>query len=396
MLTRTRLRACKIGCIFLHIFWITTLIVVLLILPGLFGLYPGRGNLMQEPVFWGILCLLAFLAEAVVFWIGIIIVYLTSSQLGLKIRILGAVCGFIPIANLIMLAIIIRTASAEVKVETEKLKQNAARKDARICGTKYPILLVHGVFFRDSEILNYWGRIPRELEANGATIYYGNHNSAAAVRDSAVELEQRILELVKKTGCEKVNVIAHSKGGLDTRAAIALTEAGKYIASLTTINTPHRGCEFADYLLSKIPVEDQEEVARAYNLAAKKLGDDAPDFLSAVKDLTSEHCEQFNREIQDAPGIFYQSVGSKLNKSSAGRFPLNLSYHLVKYFDGANDGLVGEKSFPWGEKFTFLTVKGRRGISHGDVIDLNRENFKGFDVREFYVALVADLKKRGF
>ena len=50
----------------------------------------------------------------------------------------------------------------------------------------------------------------------------------------------------------------------------------------------------------------------------------------------------------------------------------------------------------WGEKFTFLEPSGNRGISHGDVIDLNRENIEGFDVREFYVGVVHDLKERGF
>ena len=40
--------------------------------------------------------------------------------------------------------------------------------------------------------------------------------------------------------------------------------------------------------------------------------------------------------------------------------------------------------------------KGDRGISHGDMIDLNRENIDGFDVREFYVKIVNDLKLRGF
>lgn len=139
------------------------------------------------------------------------------------------------------------------EVREAACKANAARADAQICKTKYPILMVHGVFFRDFEHLNYWGRIPAELMENGAKIYYGNHNSAAAVRDSAKELETRIRQIVEETGCEKVNVIAHSKGGLDTRAAIALTSARDYIASLTTINTPHRGCEFADYLLENIP-----------------------------------------------------------------------------------------------------------------------------------------------
>ena len=32
---------------------------------------------------------------------------------------------------------------------------------------------------------------------------------------------------------------------------------------------------------------------------------------------------------------------------------------------------------------------------HGDVIDLNREDIPGFDVREFYVQLVSKLKERG-
>ena len=88
-------------------------------------------------------------------------------------------------------------------------------------------------------------------------------------------------------------------------------------------------------------------------------------------------------------------MGSKLNCAVSGKFPLNFTYPLVKYFDGPNDGLVSEKSFFWGERYQFLTVPGKRGISHGDMIDLNRENIPGFDVREFYVQLVADLKQRG-
>ena len=58
--------------------------------------------------------------------------------------------------------------------------------------------------------------------------------------------------------------------------------------------------------------------------------------------------------------------------------------------------IVGEKSFEWGSHYTFLKSDEQRGISHGDMIDLNRENFEGFDVREFYVNLVSDLKKQGY
>lgn len=90
-----------------------------------------------------------------------------------------------------------------------------------------------------------------------------------------------------------------------------------------------------------------------------------------------------------------RSVGSRLVKATRGKFPLNFTYPLVAWFDGPNDGLVARDSFPWGERFIWLEPTGRRGISHADMIDLNRENIEGFDVREFYVQLVSELKTRG-
>lgn len=333
---------------------------------------------------------------SVVFWNGIIRVYLTSVQLGIKIRVIGILCGLIPVAHLFVLKTIISTCRAEVEFENEKEQLNAQRRDRQICKTKYPLLLVHGVFFRDYKAVNYWGRIPKELERNGATVFYGNHQSALSVADSGSELAQRIKQIVSETGCEKVNIIAHSKGGLDCRYAVSHCGADAYTASLTTINTPHRGCRFADYLLEKIPEGVKNSIAKSYNAALRKAGDDNPDFLAAVTDLTDKNCSMLNQTTADMPEIYYQSVGSKLNKATNGKFPLNFTYHIAKHFNGANDGLVSESSFRWGENYTFLTVPGKRGISHGDMVDLNRENIPGFDVREFYVQLVADLKNKGF
>lgn len=390
-----RLRICGNGCELLILFLSSTTVNIIYSILGFAGVF-SPGSVVSNPKTWLLNTLVTVLIENIVFWNGIIRVYITSEQLGIRWRVIGILCGWIPIAHLIALGIIIQTVSKEVSFENDKILLNDSRKDKKICATKYPILMVHGVFFRDFRYLNYWGRIPKELERNGAVIYYGNQQSAASVEECGKELADRIKEIVRDTGCEKVNIIAHSKGGLDSRYALSMTDAGQYVASLTTINTPHRGCEFADYLLSKISKRKQEMIAKTYNAALSKLGDSSPDFLEAVKDLTASSCKERNERITDVPGVYYQSVGSKLNVASGGRFPLNFSYQLVNYFDGPNDGLVGEASFPWGERFRFLTVKGKRGISHGDMIDLNRENFDGFDVREFFVQLVEDLKKRGF
>ena len=140
----------------------------------------------------------------------------------------------------------------------------------------------------------------------------------------------------------------------------------------------------------------QKKIAAGYEQGMRILGDTAPDFMAAVTDLTASACKKLNECTPDAEDVYYQSVGSRLNRARGGKFPLNFSYHLVKYFDGENDGLVSADSFPWGEQHTFLTVKGDRGISHGDMVDLNRENLPEFDVREFYVQLVSGLREKGY
>lgn len=389
ILPRTkRLRTCARGNALLIEFLISTAFSVVLFVYSLLE-EPDVRDIFINTVF-------AILLEAVVFWNGMIRVYVRSQQLGIKIRVIGIICGMIPIAQLVALGLIIKTVALEVEIENRRICLDEQREDQHICATKYPILMVHGVFFRDFRYLNYWGRIPEALQKNGAAVFYGNHQSASSVDQSGQEISERILQIIEETGCEKVNLIAHSKGGLDCRSALANPEIAEHVATLTTINTPHRGCEFADYLLSKIPEAEQGVVASAYNVALKRLGDPNPDFMSAVTNLTASFCKEFNERITDAEGVYYQSIGSKLNRASGGRFPLNFTYHLAHYFDGANDGLVGEASFRWGEEYRLLTVKGKRGISHGDLIDLNRENIPEFDVREFYVQLVADLKKRGF
>ena len=395
-----RIHQLSAGCELLRLFLATATINVvwmLLWLPSAIRMAKSDGFFSGLLLaIWIINVIPMVVLEGILFWNGMIRVYLTSVQLGLKHRILAALCGWIPLLNIWYLTKIIRIASDEVEFETEKWELDEVRAENEVCKTKYPILLVHGVFFRDFRYLNYWGRIPRELRRNGAVVYYGQQQSAASVEDSGRELAERIREILDETGCEKVNIIAHSKGGLDSRAAIAHAGMAPYVATLTTINTPHRGCIYAEYLLNKVPEAARQKVAAAYNATLKRLGDENPDFLAAVTDLTESACLARNETTPDVPGVVYERVMSYCRKARHGKFPLNATYPVVKHFDGKNDGLVSVDSAKWGSRFTLLEPVGKRGISHGDVVDLNRENIPGFDVREFYVNLVADLKKRGY
>lgn len=384
-----RLRVLSDGAALLRLFLATTAAGVILFLSvWIFGKLSWKELLLYGGIVTA--------AEAILFWNGILRVYCTSVQLGVKWRVIGLFCGMIPVVHIVVLLHIIGIATGEVAFEEEKCALDAKRDDDRVCQTKYPLLLVHGVFFRDSRFLNYWGRIPDALTRNGATVYYGRQESAASVADCAAQLAERIREICRSTGCEKVNIIAHSKGGLDSRYAISRLGMDAHVASLTTVNTPHRGCVFAEYLLEKAPESLRRSLAETYNKTLLRFGDKQPDFLSAVEDLTASRCEAFNRETPNMEGVYYQSVGSVLKKATSGKFPLNFTYHLVNHFDGGNDGLVSLSSAEWGERFIRASSPGNRGVSHGDIIDLNRENIPGFDVREFYVKLVNELKEMGF
>ncbi|MDE6220085.1 MAG: triacylglycerol lipase, partial [Lachnospiraceae bacterium] len=327
ILPRTkRLRTCARGNALLLEFLCSAALCVLLFLLSFTNLL-GAENIFQNPKFWIINTLTAILLETIVFWNGMLRIFFSSKQLGIRTRILAVLCGMIPIVHLFVLGKMIRLVSDEIALENQKIITDEQRHAQQICATKDPILMVHGVFFRDFRYFNYWGRIPKALEDNGARIFYGEHQSAASVETSGHEIAERILNIVAETGCDKVNIIAHSKGGLDCRYALHLPGIAEHVATLTTVSTPHRGCEFADYLLTRIPQAEQHAVAKTYNAALLKLGDPNPDFLAAVRNLTASYCKEFNDKYPDAAGVLYQSVGSNLNKAGGGRFPLNFTYH---------------------------------------------------------------------
>lgn len=388
-----RLRQLDKGCALI----LYTGITVIISGAFLFKLAMGMAFDGAAPVLRYVLAvILCLCGEGILLCNGSMRLMMTSVQMGIRYRVLLFLLWWAPFINLLLFAKLYQVARREYETELEKAELDAVRKESECCHTKYPLVMVHGVFFRDIRFFNYWGRIPRELMRNGAVIFYGNQQSAASVEACGQELADRIRGIVESTGCGKVNVIAHSKGGLDMRYAISRCGAADYVASLTTIDTPHRGCLFADYLLDKAPLSLRQFLERRYNGALRKLGDASPDFMGAVTDLTARRCEERNANLPDDGRVYYQSVAASMQRAGSARFPLNATFHLVRRFDGENDGLVSIESALWGEVYQVLRPKGKRGISHADLIDLNREDIPGFDVREFYVNLVEGLKKKGF
>jgi triacylglycerol lipase len=326
---------------------------------------------------------------------GLIRIYTASSNFGVVKRVLFVVLWWLPGFDFVMLLHVCMIARFEARLAIKRFRRDEMRKETAVCKTRYPILLVHGIFFRDWEKFNYWGRIPEALIANGATIFYGMQQSSESVEISAEELKRRIMQVIEETGCEKVNIIAHSKGGLDARYAISRLGMDAYVASLTTVNTPHRGCKFAGRALRMLPDKPVAVVGDQYNKLFMRLGDKAPDFTAGINELTTEKCAELNEIMTDRPGVLYQSVGSAMSAPGSATMPLSLVYRIIKLVEGENDGLVSTTSMKWGDYRGTIKVKGKKGVSHADVIDLFRYDIKGFDVLEYYVQLVRELKEKG-
>ncbi len=228
----------------------------------------------------------------------------------------------------------------------------------------YPIILAHGVSRFDElwnqglqvdntsdpalDKLHYFKGIRIMLEERG---YFAHHSRvpwATRVDGRAEELRRNVLRVLAKTGARKVNIIAHSMGGLDTRHMLFNdSQRGRVherVASLTTIGTPHAGSPFADWAIRHFG---------PFVPLARRMGLD----LMAFRDLTTYACRRFGecpevRAFEDrcAETIRFRTYAGRQKYWSTFGL-LKPGHSIVKRREGANDGLVSVRSARWRDEF---------------------------------------------
>jgi triacylglycerol lipase len=263
------------------------------------------------------------------------------------------------------------------------------------CATAYPIVLLHGAGFRDDSLFyNYWGRIPKALKKAGARVFYGNQDAWGSLESNGQRIAEEIKKILQETGSQKVNIIAHSRGGLEARYIISAMDMADSVASLTTISTPHHGSKTLD-IFYNLPVGLYKFAASVMNLFFRILGDKNPDFFTSSRQLSSIECQSFNEKHPNDKKVYYQSYGASM-KSPLSDLLFMETYILVYFIEGDNDGLCSVESSRWGEFKGVFRSKGFFGISHGGVVDSYRFNYSGVDMPKAFVDIVQELKKKGF
>ena len=254
---------------------------------------------------------------------------------------------------------------------------------------KYPVVLVHGVQANDRGKNNKsWGGIPEELEKNGIKVFFGNTDAWGDYESNAEILHNTIENILRETGSEKVNIIAHSKGGLDSRYCIWKYDYGDKVASLTTISTPHHGAELADLVFIQ-EITHTKMVKKALITYGKLYGDTNPDLYNVEYQLTTEYMKKFNKEVSIDEKVYYQSIYAVMESPYDDLMFYNTNRYIKKV-SGDNDGVVSEYSARWGDNIT--KIEG--GISHTEIIDVKKK--KGINIPAVYLKIVIELCEKGF
>lgn len=174
-------------------------------------------------------------------------------------------------------------------------------------------------------------------------------------------------KVLKMTGSSKINVIAHSMGGISLRHAIHTMDLEGTVSSLTTVSSPHHGTSLAD-----MAIETPKTALKTFINISDKLGNAIypriqSDILGALHQLTPGYMAGFNRVTPDAPGISYYSVSAATGKNTDTNIGMLLTpYNRYIYArEGINDGFVSEKSAHWGEHIACIS------LSHLEQVKLN-------------------------
>lgn len=267
--------------------------------------------------------------------------------------------------------------------------------------TRHPVVLMHGFMGNGATgPLGYWSDIPDVLAARGTAATVLATSPADSPFARARLVEKALLAAADASPTGRVNVIAHSMGGLDARVLATHLAHADRIASITTLATPHRGSPIADVAMrlldggcarALLPTADAV-------IGALFAAPDPQHLLAGVRALQPATAERFNETVPDDPRTTYLSVVAKTTFSLTRAIdgadlvdaPLLPTYAVMADLGLENDGLVPVGSQRWGE------VLGEVNADHQNLVGqpLGLTGLQ-FDHRHFFAWVASKLEERG-
>lgn len=286
--------------------------------------------------------------------------------------------------------------------------------------TKFPIILAHGFMGSPTNFWAFLG-VKEALEADGNIVIAAEVPPFHSSQVRGGHLGDAVDEVLTTTGATKVNIIAHSMGGLDARflASPGGLDFGDKIASITTISSPHQGAKIADVGLKLTPQIADKALDALLGLVGRSFSNNAEEasFRESLASIAVSKMGEFNENTPDHSSVFYQSwagissVTGIANRKASDHCDKKMLLNEGTYdhadpllwatlpfaAEGTkslpNDGLVSVQSAKWGE------FKGCIPADHLDEVGQISDESDldtGFDHIRFYRNLADDLAQRGF
>ncbi len=181
-----------------------------------------------------------------------------------------------------------------------------------------PVILVHG---NGSEPA-FWTRQGFEagLEDLGVALDNTVELPEASISTNSLALAFMLEDRAREFGVDHLHLVAHSKGGLDSRDFLAMY-SGAFdfeVVSLVTLSTPHRGSGLADFAVSYQrfgAVTGATSEAMMLATFASLVGSSALSVTEGRRDLTVGEVGRFNeRNISKLPtDTIIQVIGADSN-----------------------------------------------------------------------------------
>jgi triacylglycerol esterase/lipase EstA (alpha/beta hydrolase family) len=127
--------------------------------------------------------------------------------------------------------LILATLSLFVSLPTYGQIQSEGQQLQQTKEKPLPVILVHG-YAEDAAIWKKWEDMLRKDGIRFFTVTFeDSDDKCGSAKQHAIELERMVQNVKEQSGSQKINIVGHSKGGLDARISLDITDT-KDIANL--------------------------------------------------------------------------------------------------------------------------------------------------------------------
>lgn len=192
--------------------------------------------------------------------------------------------------------------------------------------TRYPVVLAHGMFGFDSLIgVDYWYKIPQELERSGADVYVTQVAALNSTEARGEQLARQVEDVLAMTGASKVNLIGHSHGSPTARYVASVYP--HMVASVTSVGGANQGSPASDISLGitdSLPLAETL-IASVGNAVGKLINllsgaDYDQDIMAALNDLSTEGLNEFNALYPEGVPASYCGQGNRFGSNGVQYF----------------------------------------------------------------------------